>query len=133
MYVARFSYSIKPVDRERALALLSQEVTAAREGGLQTRLLVPLTRPPGGAALQYEVVLPTLDAFETFRERGMGGEDETRAWLRDLSEILLEPPTVELLRIDDRGDRPGDAGRAEDSEDAEGERSGLIGGRAHRF
>ncbi|HYH12034.1 MAG TPA: hypothetical protein VD789_06730 [Thermomicrobiales bacterium] len=101
MYVARFSYSIKPIDRERALGLLRQEVRAASEQGLETRLLVPLTRPPGGAALQYEVVLPDLDRFETFREQGLGGEDETRAWLRDLSAILLEPPTVELLRIAD--------------------------------
>ena len=27
----------------------------------------------------------------------MGGEDSTRAWLRDLSTILLEPPAVELI------------------------------------
>ena len=45
MYIARFSYSIKPVDRERALALLRQEVEAARGQGLEARLLVPLTRP----------------------------------------------------------------------------------------
>jgi hypothetical protein len=100
MYIARFSYSIKPVDRERALALLGQEVEAARGQGLEARLLVPLTRPPGGPALQYELVLPNLDAFEAFREEGVGGgEDSTRAWLRDLSTILLEPPAVELLRI----------------------------------
>ena len=84
MYVARFSYSIKPVDRERALGLLGQEVEAARGQGLEARLLVPLTRPPGGAALQYELVLPDLDAFEAFREEGLGGEESTRAWLCDL-------------------------------------------------
>ena len=66
----------------------------------EARLLVPLTRPPGGPALQYELVLPNLDTFEAFREEGVGGEDSTRAWLRDLSTILLEPPAVELLRID---------------------------------
>lgn len=99
MYVARFSYNIKPVDRDRTVQLLEQEVAAARKQGMDARLLVPLTRPPGGPALQYEVVLPDLDRFETFRDQGMGGEDETRAWLRDLSAILLEPPTVELLRI----------------------------------
>jgi hypothetical protein len=98
-YIARFSYSIKPVDRERALALLEQEVEAARGQGLEARLLVPLTRAQGGPALQYELVLPTLDAFEAFREEGVGGVDSTRAWLRDLSTILLEPPAVELLRI----------------------------------
>src|SRR5687768_3900279 len=99
MYVARFSYSIKPIDRERALELLAKEVEAARGQGLEARLLVPLTRPPGGGALQYELVLTSLDAFETFREQGVGGETGTRAWLRDLSAILLEPPTVELLRV----------------------------------
>src|ERR671914_958350 len=99
MYVARFSYSIKPVDRERALDLLAKEVEAARGQGLEARLLVPLTRPPGGAALQYELVLAELGAFEAFREQGVGGEAGTRAWLRDLSAILLEPPAVELLRV----------------------------------
>jgi hypothetical protein len=100
MYVARFSYSIKPVDRERALALLGQEVEAARGQGLEARLLVPLTRPRGGPALQYELVLPNLHTYEGFREEGVGGEESTRAWLRDLRTILLEPPAVELLRID---------------------------------
>ena len=99
MYVARFSYAIKPVDRDRALELLGREVTAAREQGMEARLLVPLTRAAGGASLQYEVVLPSLDAFETFREEGVGGEAGTRAWMRDLSELLLEPPAVEVLRI----------------------------------
>ena len=72
-HVARFSYSIKPVDRERALALLGQEVEAARGQGLEARLLVPLTRPSGGPALQYELVLPNLDTFEAFREEGGWG------------------------------------------------------------
>lgn len=99
MYVARFSYAIKPVDRDQALALLRQEVQAAKDQSLEARLLVPLTRSPGGAALQYEVVLQDLDAFETFREAGIGGEAGTRAWMRELSELLLEPPAVELLRI----------------------------------
>ncbi len=99
MYVARFTYSIKPIDRERALALLTKEVEAARGQGLEARLLVPLTRPPGGGALQYELVASDLNAFEAFREQGVGGEAGTRAWLRDLSAILLEPPAVELLRV----------------------------------
>ena len=99
MYVARFSYAIRPVDRDRAMELLGQEVEAAQGQGLQARLLVPLTRPSGGAALQYEVALPSLDAFETFREQGIDGEAGTRAWMRDLSTLLLEPPAVELLRI----------------------------------
>lgn len=116
MYVARFSYNIKPVDRDQAMNLLQQEVKAAREQSMDARLLVPLTRPPGGPALQYEVVLPNLDNFETFRDQGMGGEKETRAWLRDLSAILLEPPTVELLRITDS------------DPSSQTDRQGIIGG-----
>jgi hypothetical protein len=104
MYVARFSYSFKPVDRDKALELLGREVSAAREQGLDARLLVPLTRAAGGASLQYEVVLNSLDRFETFRKQGVGGEQGTRAWMRELSELLLEPPAVELLRVSDRVD-----------------------------
>ena len=99
MYVARFSYSIRPVDRDQVLALLHHEVEAARANGLEARLLVPLTRASGDAALQVEVTLPTLDAFDAFREEGIGGETGTRSWARELSEYLLEPPAVELLRI----------------------------------
>lgn len=99
MYVARFSYAIKPIDRDRALDLLGQEVNAARDQGMEARLLVPLTRAAGGAALQYEVLLESLDAFEAFREQGVGGETGTRVWMRDLSALLLEPPAVELLRV----------------------------------
>lgn len=101
MYVARFSYAIKPIDRDRALDLLAREVSAAREQDMEARLLVPLTRAAGGASLQYEVVLANLDAFETFRDQGVGGEQGTRAWMRELSELLLEPPAVELLRVAD--------------------------------
>ena len=72
--IARFSYSIKPVDRERALALLGQEVEAARGQGLEARLLVPLTRPQGGPALQYELVLPNLDALRRSARSGRGGQ-----------------------------------------------------------
>jgi hypothetical protein len=101
MYIARFSYAFKPIDRDRAMALLEQEVAAAREQGLTARLLVPLTRAAGGASLQYEVELASLDAFEAFRSQGVGGEAGTRSWMRGLSELLLEPPAVELLRIAD--------------------------------
>lgn len=99
MYLARFSYGIRPVDRDHAMDLLRQQVDAAQGSGLQARLLVPLTRAAGGAALQVEVLIPTLDAFDTFREEGVGGESGTRSWARELSELLLEPPAVELLRI----------------------------------
>lgn len=106
MYVARFSYNIRPVDRDRAIELLAQEVAAAQKQGMYAWLLIPVTRAAGDAALVVQVELTSLDQLETFRERGLGGEDETRAWLRDLSELLLEPPVVELLRIADTGAAP---------------------------
>ena len=99
MYVARFSYAIRPADRDHVLKLLHQQVAAAHDGGLDARLLVPLTRAAGGAALQVEVMMATLDAFDAFREAGVGGEAGTRSWARELSEFLLGPPAVELLRI----------------------------------
>ena len=99
MYLARFSYAIRPIDRDKALDLLRHQVEAARDSGLQARLLIPLTRASGGAALQVEVLLPTLEVFDVFREEGVGGEAGTRNWARDLSDLLLEPPAVELLRI----------------------------------
>ena len=99
MYVARFSYALRPVDRDKVIDLLRQQVEAAQGSGLQARLLVPLTRASGGAALQVELVMPTLDDFDTFREEGVGGETGTRTWARELSDLLLEPPVVELLRI----------------------------------
>lgn len=101
MYIARFSYSIKPVDRDRAIALLAQGLAAARTQRMEGWLLIPVTRATSGAALEVQVELANLDQLEAFRERGQGGEEETRAWLRELSQILLEPPVVELLRIAD--------------------------------
>jgi hypothetical protein len=44
MYLARFSYDVRPVDRQRAIEFISREVEAARGKGLNARLLVPLTR-----------------------------------------------------------------------------------------
>jgi hypothetical protein len=110
MFVARFSYQIRPIDRDRALALLRQEVQAANEQGLTARLLVPLTRASGGAALEYEVMVDDLNAFEAFREQGVSGEAGTRSWARELSELLVEPPAVELLRIADWGGTERSAG-----------------------
>jgi len=100
MYVARFSYTVAPVDRQRAIELIQREVEAAQGNQLNARLLVPLTRGPGGAALQFEVELSTLDQFENFRERGMGSNRETGDWMHAFSEILKCPPEVELLRIE---------------------------------
>jgi hypothetical protein len=102
MYLARFSYDVLPVNRERAIEFIRQEIEAAHENGFRARLLVPLTRPQGGAALQFEVELPSLDQFEAFRRRGAGSREETGDWMHAFSEILMAPPSVDLLRIDER-------------------------------
>ena len=61
MYLARFSYDVLPANRQRAIDLIRREVEAARSDGRNARLLVPLTRGHGGAALQFEVELGSLD------------------------------------------------------------------------
>src|SRR5215210_2279102 len=63
MYIIRFSYDFLPVHRQQAIALIQREVEAARAQGLQARLLVPLTRAPGGPSLHYEMELERLDLF----------------------------------------------------------------------
>lgn len=101
MFLARFSYDVMPVDREDAMGFIRREVEAARAQGLSARLLVPLTRGEGGAALQFEVELASLDQLETLRHRGgapQGGE-AGGDWMRAFSEILLSPPAVEILRV----------------------------------
>jgi hypothetical protein len=50
MYVARFSYDVLPVDRQHALDFIRRELQAAQQSGLTARILVPLTRSPGGGA-----------------------------------------------------------------------------------
>ena len=100
MYIARFSYSVLPVNRQRAIEFIQREVDAARAKQMRARLLVPLTRGHGGAALQFEVELDKLDDFEQFRERGMDTQDETGSWMHAFSEILVAPPEVELLRVE---------------------------------
>ena len=100
MYVARFSYHVLPVNRQQALDFIRREVEAARRKNLEARLLVPLTRTHGGPALQFEVELATLDAFEQFRERGVGSDEETGKWMHAFSEILTSPPEVELFRLE---------------------------------
>ena len=101
MYIARFSYSVLPANRQRALSFIHREVEAAGRKQLKARLLVPLTRGHGGAALQFEVELATLDQFEQFRERGIESEDETGRWMHAFREILQCPPEVELLRVEE--------------------------------
>ncbi len=107
MYLARFAYDVKPVDRERAMEFLRHELEAARGEGLAARVLVPLTRGEGGAALQFEVELANLDQLESLRHRGGAGRGEDAGdWIRAFSEILLRPPAVEILRVADAGAAP---------------------------
>src|SRR3954462_413488 len=75
--------------RERAMDLIRREVEAARGKGLAARLLVPLTRPPGAPALQFEIELKSLDQFETFRHQGVSAGEETGSWMHTFSEILI--------------------------------------------
>lgn len=101
MYLARFSYAVAPADRRRAIELIRREAAAAEAGGMRARLLVPLTRAPGGgAALQFEIELASLDGLGRFRECGLGSSGDTREWMSTFNGILLFAPEVELLRID---------------------------------
>jgi hypothetical protein len=100
MYLARFSYEILPANRHRALEFISREVEAAQRNGLNARLLVPLTRGHGGAALQFEIELTKLDQLDQFRHRGVGSNEETGSWMHGFSEILIAPPVVEILRVE---------------------------------
>ena len=101
MYLARFSYDVLPVNRRRAIDFIRLEAEGARSQGLNARLLVPLTRSHGGAALQFEVELTSLDQLDQFRNRGVGSSEKTGTWIHAFSEILMTPPTVEILRVDD--------------------------------
>jgi hypothetical protein len=102
VYVARFSYDVAPVNRQRAIEFIQREVDAAARRNMKARLLVPLTRGQGGAALQFEVELASLDQFEDFRERGLETPKDTGDWMHKFSEILLCPPHVELLRVEQK-------------------------------
>ncbi|MFP5406261.1 MAG: hypothetical protein ACLGHY_07965 [Gammaproteobacteria bacterium] len=92
------------MNRQRALEFIEREVASARQNQLQARLLIPLTRGNGGAALQFEVELGNLDQFEQFRERGVESPEQTGHWMHGFSEILLSPPEVELFRIQEPGE-----------------------------
>ncbi|HYG84862.1 MAG TPA: hypothetical protein VD978_01245 [Azospirillum sp.] len=107
MYLARFSYDVLPVNRRSAIDFIRKEVDAARNNGLEARLLVPLTRGHGGAALQFEIEVTNLDEIETFRHHGVGSSNETGDWMRAFSEILVLPPEVEILRVDKGGSATG--------------------------
>jgi hypothetical protein len=101
MYLARFSYDVLPVNRQRAVDFIRREVASARGNGLNARMLVPLTRGQGGAALQFEIELTSLDQLDQFRSRGIGSKEETGDWMHAFSEVLTAPPCVEILHVDD--------------------------------
>ena len=103
MYIARFSYSVLPINRGKAIDFIQRELKAARAKKLTARLLVPVTRGHGGASLQFEVELASLDQLEQFRERGIDSGKKTANWMHAFSAILLAPPEVELLRVEDSG------------------------------
>ncbi|HVB89981.1 MAG TPA: hypothetical protein VND97_07255 [Beijerinckiaceae bacterium] len=100
MFLARFSYDLLPVNRDRAVAFIRKEVEAAGRNGLGARLLVPLSRGKNCPALQFEVELTSLDQLETFRRQGQGSGEDAGEWMRAFSEILTAPPLVEILRVD---------------------------------
>ncbi len=99
MYLVRFLYDLLPIHRDKAIALIRREVEGAKGQGLKARMLIPLTRGPGQAALQYEVELPTLDMLDTYRSKAIGSVEETQRWMREFSELLTQPPGVEIFRV----------------------------------
>jgi hypothetical protein len=100
MYVARFSYDVLPVNRRKAMEFIQREVEAAQGKQLKARMLVPMTRGQGGAALQFEVELASLEQFDQFRERGIESGEKTGHWMHAFSQILTAPPHVELLKVE---------------------------------
>jgi hypothetical protein len=62
---------------------------------------VPLTRGQGGAALQFEVELGSLDQLEQVRHGGDDPGEDVASLMQAFSEILLAPPGVEILRVDE--------------------------------
>jgi len=45
--------------------------------------------------------LTNLDQLDQFRNRGVGSDEETGNWMHAFSEVLIQPPGVEILRIED--------------------------------
>lgn len=99
MYIARFSYDVLPKHRQQAIEFIRREADAARKQGLAAKLLIPVTRAHGSAALQFEVELTGLEQLDQFRQRGMSSSEETGNWMHAFSEILCGPPVVEILRV----------------------------------
>ena len=72
MFLARFSYEILPVNRERALELIRQELEAARSGGLNARLLIPLR--PGLRSLNVAQAAAMVLGEALRQTKGFPGE-----------------------------------------------------------
>jgi hypothetical protein len=100
MYIVRFSYAVLPVNRRKAIGYIHREIEAAGRSSLKSRLLVPITRAPGAASLQFEVELKSLDQLEDFRSQGIGSKGATAKWMQAFSTILLSAPAVEILRVE---------------------------------
>ena len=100
MYLARFCYDVLPINRQRAIDFIRREVDAARKNGLDARLLVPLTRGHGqrcGAAIRGRI--EGARSARQFRNRGVGSTEETGNWMHAFSEVLTQPPCVEILAL----------------------------------
>jgi hypothetical protein len=101
MYLARFSYDVLPINRQRAIEFILHEVEAAHRTRLNARMLIPLTRGHGeGMALQFEVELTSLDQLDQFRNKGVGTTEQTGNYMHAFSEVLRAPPAVEILRVE---------------------------------
>jgi hypothetical protein len=91
MYVARVSYDLLPINRQQGIDFVRREVETALRNGLNARLLVPLTRgQSGGAALQFELELTSLDQLDQFRSRGAGSAEDIKSWMYAFAKFL--PP-----------------------------------------
>src|SRR5438477_12113570 len=100
MYLARFSYCVLPVNRQRALDFIRREVEAARSNGLNARMLVPLTRGHGdGAALQFEVEWQKPNQLDQFGNKGIGSSKETGIGMHSFSKVLTKPRPVEIWQF----------------------------------
>jgi hypothetical protein len=99
-YIARFSYDFHPADRDKAMEFIRCELDDAREIGLRARILVPFTRGPSSAAVQFEVELEDLNQLDEFRHRANSASlGQKSAWMHAFSSILRGPPIVEILSV----------------------------------
>ena len=72
---------VLPANRQRAIDFIRGEVEAAHRNGLSARMLVPLTRGQGAAALQFEVELGNLDQLDQVRHRAGEPDEDSGSWM----------------------------------------------------